>query len=104
MKRGFAVLGSDIGPGSEARLERSAEAHTPRRSKQGLSLRWRLLLLVLTSIVPLLVFALAYQYKQLRNDVDNTGRQNLALARGLAFLVENQLQADIDALGVLAGS
>jgi signal transduction histidine kinase len=59
---------------------------------------------VLTSIVPLLVFALAYQYKQFRNDVDNTGHQNLALARGLAFLVENQLQADIDALGVLAGS
>jgi signal transduction histidine kinase/CheY-like chemotaxis protein len=69
-----------------------------------LSLRWRLLLLVLTSIVPLLVFALAYQYKHFRNDVDNTGRQDLALARGLSFLVENQLQADIDALGVLAGS
>jgi signal transduction histidine kinase len=69
-----------------------------------LSLRWRLLLLVLTSIVPLLVFALAYQYKQYRNEVDYTGSQNLALARGLAIRVENQLHADIDALGVLAGS
>ena len=69
-----------------------------------MSLRWRLLLLVVTSIVPLLVFALAYQYKQFRNDVATTGSQNLALTRGLAFLVESQLQADIDALGVLAGS
>jgi signal transduction histidine kinase len=69
-----------------------------------LSLRWRLLLLVLTSVVPLLVFALAYQYKQYLNDVATTGHQNLALTRGLAFLVENQIQGNIDALGVLAGS
>ena len=69
-----------------------------------MSLRWRLLLLVLTSILPLLAFALVYQNKQFRNDVETTGRQNLALARSLALQVENQLQADIDALGVLAGS
>jgi PAS domain-containing protein len=69
-----------------------------------LSLRWRLLLLVLTSIIPLLAFALAYQYKQFGNDVATTGRQNVAIARGLALQVENQLRADIDALGVLAGS
>jgi signal transduction histidine kinase/CheY-like chemotaxis protein len=32
------------------------------------------------------------------------GHQNLALARGLAFLVANQLQGNIEALGVMAGS
>jgi signal transduction histidine kinase len=104
MKRGIAVLGPGLGSGSEAHLAWSTGAQAPHRSQQGLSLRWRLLLLVLTSIVPLLVFALAYQYKQFRNDVETTGRQNLALARSLALQVENQLQADIDALGVLAGS
>jgi signal transduction histidine kinase len=104
MKWRIAILGPNLGSGSEASQHPSREAHAPLRGSQGLSLRWRLLLLVLTSIIPLLAFALAYQYKQFRNDVATTSRQNLALARGLALQVENQLQADIDALGVLAGS
>jgi hypothetical protein len=73
-------------------------------AKHRLSLRWRLMLLVVTAVVPLLVFVLGYQYSEYRQDIDATGDQLLTLARSMAQLVDVELQARISALETLATS
>jgi signal transduction histidine kinase len=73
-----------------------------RRASGLLSLRARLLLLVLASIVPLFAFSLASQYLQYRDAITAAGRQTLDLARGLSLLVEQELQTRMVALQVLA--
>ena len=74
------------------------EGHAPGR----LSLRARLVLLVVVSIVPLLAFTLAGQYVQYREMVAATRRQTLELTRSLVSAVEEELQARMVALQVLA--
>ena len=71
---------------------------------RGLSLRWRLVLLVVASIVPLLVFSLANQYVEYRKAVATTSQRTLALARSMSLLVDEQLQGRIEALQALAVS
>ena len=48
---------------------------------RGLSLRGRLAMLVVLSVIPLLAFILGYQYLEYRKDVANTGRQTLSSMR-----------------------
>lgn len=60
--------------------------------------------MVATSIIPLLAFALAYQYLQYRRAVAETGDQTLALARSMAYLVDERLHGYVTALEVLADS
>ena len=74
------------------------------RVRYHLSLRWRLVLLVVASVVPLLAFSLGNQYLQYREEVANTGNQTLALARSMSLVVEDELQARIAALQALAVS
>jgi PAS domain S-box-containing protein len=62
------------------------------------------MLLVIVAVVPLLVFLLGYQYVEYRGEVAATGEQTLALARSMSLLVEETLQARIDALQVLSTS
>src|SRR5260370_22119510 len=69
-----------------------------------LSLRWRLVLLVVAAVVPLLAFTLGNQYLQYREEVVNTGKQTLALARSMSLVVEDELQARIAALQALTVS
>ena len=54
--------------------------------------------------MPLLVFNLGSQYLQYRDAVAATGRQTLELARSITQLVEQELQARMVALQVLATS
>src|SRR5207244_2478444 len=65
---------------------------------RGLSLRWRLVLLVVAGVVPLLAFTLGHQYLQYREEVAATGRQTLALARSMSLVVEQEMRARIAAL------
>ena len=73
-------------------------------TRRGLSLRWCLVLLVVASVVPLLVFSVGYQYLEYREDVANTGRQTLALARSMALSIDQELQTCIVALKTLTVS
>src|SRR5262249_15264025 len=86
-------------------LQANPDPGSSQRSRwhaSGLSLRARLLLLVLASIVPLFAFSLASQYLQYRDAIAAAGRQTLDLARGLSLLVEQELQTRLVALQVLA--
>ena len=69
-----------------------------------LSLRWRLALLVVASVFPLLAFSFAHQYLDYREDVAITGRQTLAVARSMSLLVEQELQTGIATLQTLTVS
>jgi signal transduction histidine kinase/CheY-like chemotaxis protein len=69
-----------------------------------LSLRARLMMLVVASVVPMVVFTLARGYLDYQDDVASAGRKTLELARSLALSVEKQQQARIAALQVLAQS
>ena len=74
------------------------------RAHRGAPLRWRLVLLVVASVVPLLGFALGYQYVEYRTDIAATGDQILTLARSMTQVVDALLQARISALETLATS
>src|SRR5437867_2074268 len=74
------------------------------RWRGGLSLRWRLVLLVVAGVIPLLAFSLGHQYLQYREEVAATGRQTLALARSMSLVVEQEMQARIAALQALTVS
>jgi signal transduction histidine kinase/ActR/RegA family two-component response regulator len=74
----------------------------PWRAALGLSLRARLLLLVVASLMPLLAFSLVSQYLEYRQAVAATGQQTLELARSMTLVVERELQARMVALQVLA--
>jgi signal transduction histidine kinase/ActR/RegA family two-component response regulator len=78
--------------------------HRPGRLAAWLSLRTRLLLLVVASVMPLLAFNLGSQYLQYRDAVAATGQQTLELARSMSQVVEQELQARMVALQVLATS
>src|SRR5438445_6088697 len=73
-------------------------------ARRRLSLRWRLVLLLVAGVVPLLAFSLGQQYLQYRREVAATGRQTLALARSMSLVVEQGLQARIAALQTLTVS
>jgi signal transduction histidine kinase len=72
------------------------------RVSRRLSLRARLLLLVVACVLPLLGFSLVGQYLQYRQAVDATGRQTLELVRSMSVVVEQELRTRMVALEVLA--
>jgi hypothetical protein len=72
------------------------------RASLRLSLRARLLLLVVASVMPLLAFSLGSQYLQYREAAAATGQQTLELARSISLVVEQELQTRMVALEVLA--
>jgi PAS domain S-box-containing protein len=72
--------------------------------ERGLPLRWRLMLLVVVAVVPLLIFVLGYQYSEYRADVAATATHTEALARSSSQLIEEELQARVLALQTLATS
>jgi signal transduction histidine kinase len=74
----------------------------PWYARRRLSLRTRLLLLVVACVVPLLAFSLGSQYLQYREAVAATGRQTLELVRSMSLVVEQELRARMVALEVLA--
>ena len=77
----------------------------PERQARGvrsLSLRARLVLLVVASIVPLTAFTLARRYFDYQEAVESAGQKTLALTRSLSIAVEKDLQTRIAALQVLA--
>jgi signal transduction histidine kinase len=69
-----------------------------------LTLRIRLMLLVLAGVMPFLAFNLAGVYSQYRQDQVQVGREALDRARGLAFAVEAELRTRMAALQVLTQS
>jgi signal transduction histidine kinase/CheY-like chemotaxis protein len=69
-----------------------------------LSLRARLMLLVVASVVPLVAFTLVRGYLDYQDAVTGAGRKTLELARSLALSVEKQQLARIAVLQVLAQS
>ena len=87
-----------------ARPPPAAQARPAAPARRGLSLRGRLVLLVIGSIVPLMAFILGFQYVEYRKDVASTGRQTLTLARSMAMLVDEELQTRIAVLQALAMS
>jgi two-component system sensor kinase FixL len=92
---------SDTPAGPVARFAPVARSG-PAPARRSLSLRGRLVLLVIGSIVPFMAFILGFQYVEYRNDVADTGRQTLALARSMAMLVDGELQSRIAVLQALA--
>jgi PAS domain-containing protein len=74
----------------------------PARRVGGLTLRSRLVLLVLAAVLPLLIFGLINQYIAYTAYRERTSEQTLALARALASAVEQELQVRIAALQTLA--
>ncbi|HYM01819.1 MAG TPA: ATP-binding protein [Stellaceae bacterium] len=67
-----------------------------------LSLRARLVLLVIASILPLLVFSLGDQYLDYRRERANASERALELARGLSLVVERDLEKRVAVLETLA--
>src|SRR5436309_2208786 len=66
------------------------------------SLRWRLMMLVIVSVVPLVAFTLVREYLDYQEAVSGAGRKTLELARSLSLAVEKELRARIAVLQVLA--
>jgi PAS domain S-box-containing protein len=73
-------------------------------ARQGLALRWRLMLLVVAAVVPLLLFNLGFQYSEYREDIAATGERTTTLARNMVTLVEDELTARISSLETLAST
>lgn len=69
-----------------------------------LSLRLRLILLVLASVIPITAFGLIDGYMDYRADVERVGRERQFLARAMAVAVDSELQRGIAAMQVLAQS
>ena len=69
-----------------------------------MSLRGRLVLLVIGCILPLLALGFFLQYLEYRGDLDETGAKTLELARSLARQVDQELLSRVTALRVLAQS
>jgi signal transduction histidine kinase/CheY-like chemotaxis protein len=80
------------------------QAFGAQRRDGRFSLRARLMMLVIASVVPLVLFTLVRGYLDYRDDVAGAGRKTLELARSMALSVEKQQQARIAALQVLAQS
>jgi PAS domain S-box-containing protein len=87
-----------------AKPARPAASGKRSSAVRDMSLRWRLILLVVASIVPLVVFALGNQYLEYRQDIGATGPRTLKLAQGVSLLIEGELQRRIAALETLATS
>ncbi len=75
-----------------------------RRGFRGISLRGRLVLLVLGSIVPLLFLALVQQYRDYQGHVAATRREIAVLANALSRQVAQELDSYADGLTALASS
>ena len=73
----------------------------PARGVRRLSLRARLILLIVATIVPLTAFTLARRYFDYQEAIESAGEKTLALTRSLSIAVEKDLQARIAALQVL---
>ncbi|HTT79579.1 MAG TPA: PAS-domain containing protein, partial [Stellaceae bacterium] len=93
---------ADTLKGSMAEVASPRERSPPRW--RGLPLRWRLILLVVAGIVPLLAFALGDQYVEYRAETTIDRQRMLALARGMAQAVDGALEARVSALQTLATS
>src|SRR4030088_2458131 len=74
----------------------------PLRRSGRFPLRARLMMLVIASVVPLVVFTLVRGYVDYQEAVADSGQKTLELARSLSFAVEKHLQARIAVLQVLA--
>jgi signal transduction histidine kinase len=86
-------------------VDRASVERVPRgRGFAALSLRARVILLVVASVVPMLAFSLGSQYLQYREAAASTARQALDLARGMSVAVEQELHARVVVLQVLAFS
>jgi diguanylate cyclase (GGDEF)-like protein/PAS domain S-box-containing protein len=69
-----------------------------------LTLRVRVALLVLTGVLPLLVFQLGSIYQDYRQNRTQADQRTLALARGIALAIEGQLRMRVAVLQILARS
>ncbi len=67
-----------------------------------LSLRARLVVLVVASLVPLILFTLGRRYVDYQDSISASGQQTLALTRTVGLAVENELSARVAALRSLA--
>ena len=67
-----------------------------------LSLRARLILLVVVCMVPLITFTLSRRYVDYEDAVASSGKQTLELARSMSLAVAEELQTRIATLQVLA--
>ena len=69
---------------------------------RGLSLRARLILLVVASLVPLLGFSLGREYLEYEAELASTRQRTLVLARGMARTIEQEVDAYIAVLEAMA--
>lgn len=83
-------------------MDSSAPPIGLRHGLRRLSLRTRLLLLVVSAALPLMLFGLWRQYYEYQLDVAATGRRTLDFDRGLARRVEQELRSHIEILQVLS--
>jgi hypothetical protein len=73
-----------------------------RMGLRTLSLRSRLVLLVVASILPLLVFGIVREYNDFQEAREAAGQRVLELARNLSLAIDRELQVSIAALQALA--
>jgi CheY-like chemotaxis protein len=59
-----------------------------------LSLRGRLVLLVVTSTLPVLAFSLGHEYQSYRENVYATGQRTLVIAGSMSLPIEDKLQRE----------
>ncbi len=93
---------SAAGEAATLSLERCPPAPRRRRWLQGLSLRARLLLLVVAGVVPLIGFSIAREYLDYRTERQAIYDGLLTIVRGTALAVERDLQLRIASLETLA--
>ena len=90
-------------PGSSS--DRSVDARfRPRAWLPSITLRWRLVSLVIGSIVPLLAFSLLLQSWAYETSVSTTRTRTLALAHSMSLAVARELDGCITGLRVLASA
>src|SRR5260221_14678697 len=75
-----------------------------KRLTRGMSLRARVVLLVVASLVPLLGFRLSQQYRGYQQALERSGERTLDLARSMALVIESELERQISVLQTLVMS
>ncbi len=80
-----------------------SDTGAPRAGRR-LSLRSRLILLVLATIVPLTAFTVVRRWIDYNDDLAAAGQKTLELARSLAIAIEKDIEGRISTLEVLAQS
>nr|WP_294559935.1 PAS domain S-box protein [uncultured Rhodopila sp.] len=101
---GTTIPGGSVAAPPVSPSGRRPDISWPRRGRAALSLRARLLLLVVASVVPLVCMGVFREYWDYRVEREQVYERLRTIARGMAVAVERELQLRVSALETLATS